>query len=138
MAPSVMLQPSHLGPSEAGLKIALSIGMLLFPIVAWLAAPFLARLVAGKADATVSVSVPPLRDLYAFAFVFLGVYFVLTSVGDVLIWLRYSMIAPLPPGALDPERDRFTRSLITLTGRVICVIFGKTWAGKLSENKPQP
>lgn len=131
-----ILQPSHSGTNEFGLTIAISIGMLLLPVVVWFAAPFLARLVAGNADATVSVPVLSLRDLYAFAFVFLGVYFVLTSVGDALLWLRYSMIAPLPPGALEPERDRFTRSLITLIGGVICIIFGKYWAGKLSESRP--
>jgi hypothetical protein len=141
MMPVAMLQPSHSGRSEFGLTIDISIGMLLLPVVAWFAAPFLASLVAGKADTTVSVPVLSLRDLYAFAFVFLGLYFVLTSVGDALLWLHYSMIAPLPRGALDPERDRSTRSLITLAGGVICIFFGKTWAGKLAESKsaePQP
>lgn len=137
MAASVMLQPSHPGPSEIGLHITLSIGMLLFPVVVWFAAPFLARLVAGKADAPVTVPVPPLRDLYAFAFVLVGLYFVLTSLGEVFVWFRYSLITTMP-NVLYPERDRFVRSLITLVAGAICIIFGKTWAGKLSESKPEP
>lgn len=135
LASVATLLQSHPDARGIGFNTAISIGMLVFPVVVWFAAPFIARLVAGKADATVSVPALSLRDLYAFAFVFLGLYFVLRSVGEVLIWLRYSMIVPLPPGALDPERDEFIRSLISLVCGVICIFFGRTWAGKLAEGK---
>lgn len=132
-----IFEPSHRGTGVDGLNFVVSIVTVLLAVVVWFVAPLLARLVAGKPDAPVSAPVPPLRELYAFAFVLVGLYFVLTSVGEVLVWFRYSMISPLPPGALDPGRDRFARALITLVAGAICIIFRTTWAGKLSESKPE-
>ena len=72
--------------------LAPGILMLVASVVAWFAAPSLARLVAGKYDVPVSVPVPPLRDLYAFAFVFLGLYFVIESLGNAILRFHYAIV----------------------------------------------
>lgn len=118
-----------------------SILTVLASIIMWFAAPSLARLIAGKYDAMVSAPLPPLRDLYAFAFVFLGINFVLQSLGDAILRFHYAIVTSALAD-FSPERQManydLVRSLITLVGGLLCIIFGRTWAGKLSGTRPEP
>jgi hypothetical protein len=125
-----------------GPSVAPGILMLIFSVVAWFAAPFLARQITSKYDATVSVPTLPLRDLYAFGFVFLGIYFAVQSLGDAIFYFHYALNAAMTLGDFNPQRQQFgyelVRSLITLVGGLLCIFFGKTWAGKLAGNQAEP
>jgi hypothetical protein len=113
------------------------VGMLACSIVTWLVAPPLARFIAGKYDTTMSVSGLSLFDLYAFAFVFLGLYFVLKSVANFLYWFQFSLWIAASHGDSDPQRKQalseFVRPLITLVAGLVCMFSGKRWARKLCD-----
>lgn len=114
-----------------------SLGVLLCSVIAWIAAPFLARFIARKYDAPVAVSGLSLQDLYSFAFVFLGLYFVLSSLADVLNWLHYALAVAASRGDFDPERNKslygLSRPLITLVAGCVCLVSGRRWARKLCD-----
>ena len=55
-------------------------------VALWKVAPLLARLVVGKHDIAVQLTGLSLEDLYRFAFVFLGLYFALSSLAPTLTW----------------------------------------------------
>ena len=139
MLAMAIVELSQMGESHRGsfgaLSFIPSLGMLLCSIVAWIAAPFLARFMAGKYDAPVTISGLSLQDLYAFAFVFLGLYFVLASLADVLNWLHYSLWVAASYGDFDPERKKslygLSRPLITLVAGLVCLVSGRLWAKKL-------
>ena|SRR6185312_187680 len=87
-------------------------------------------------DAPISVSGLSLRDLYSFGFVFLGLYFILSSIGNFLYWLHYSFVIAAVRD-FDPERKKslyeISKPLVTVTAGFICIVFGKYWAEKLSD-----
>jgi hypothetical protein len=140
LPPAVFGLQRH-GTNYPGMELIPAISMLLASVVAWCAAPALARRIAGQNDATVSVPVPPLRELYVFAFVFLGLYFAIRSIGDVAFYFHYALVTAATAGDFSPERQQsgseLVRSLITLVGGALCIIFRNIWAGKLSGDKPE-
>lgn len=141
LATMAIVELSQTGESHRGSFGALvflpSLAILLCSIVTWITAPFLARFIAGKYNAPVTVSGLSLQDLYAFAFVFLGLYFVLASLADVLNWLHYSLLVAASYGDFDPERKKslygLTRPLITLVAGFVCLVSGRLWAKKLHD-----
>jgi hypothetical protein len=118
-------------------RIIPSIAALLAAIISWFIAPPLSRLIAGKYNAPVEVSGLSLLDLYSFGFVFLGLYFVLSSLADVLNWLYYSLVIAASHGDFDPERKKslygLLKPLITMAAGFVCLISGRRWAKKLSD-----
>jgi len=118
-------------------RIIPSIFALALSVVAWLVSPFLSRLIAGKYNAPVTFSLVSLQDLYAFAFVFLGLYFVLSSLGDSLNWLQYWFYFTASHGDSDPERKKsfygLSRPLITLVAGFLCILSGRKWAKRLHD-----
>ncbi|HEV2330642.1 MAG TPA: hypothetical protein VGY56_17820 [Verrucomicrobiae bacterium] len=137
---------AHRGTNILRAGVASGILTLLASVVLWFAAPYLGRVIAGKNDLQLSIPVPPLRDLYAFAFVFVGLYFIVQSLGNAVLRLHYAFVAAATLGDFNPERQQasyeLVRALITLVGGLLCVFFGKIWAGKLagdsSKTSPQP
>ncbi|HTJ00036.1 MAG TPA: hypothetical protein VL527_14235 [Dongiaceae bacterium] len=129
------LRGRDVGP-EVFLAFLPALVMLLCATVMWFAASAIARMVAGKADAPVAVAGLTLTDLYAFAFVFLGLYFVLHSLADVLNWLHYAFLVAVAHDDFDPERKRslygLSRPLITMVAGLVCLFSGRKWARKLS------
>jgi hypothetical protein len=130
---------SEIGPVQSEwivpMRILPSMLVLALSVVAWLVSPLLSRLIAGRYDASVTFSLMSLQDLYSFAFVFLGLYFVLSSLGDALNWLQYWFVFNASHGDSDPERKRsfygMSRSLITLVAGFLCLLYGKKWAKRL-------
>ena len=117
-------------------KILIPLVALLIPVIIWLAAPTLSRLVIGKRDAAVPISGLSLGDLYAFAFVFLGLYFALSSVADTLNWFHYFLRVnsgtPLLPSEQMPSYYSLSRPLITMIAGLVCLFPGRRWARKLA------
>lgn len=108
-------------------------------VIGWIIAPALSRLVIGKHDAAVPISGLSLGDLYAFAFVFRGLYFALSSVADSLNWFHYFLRAnsgtPLLPSEQMPSYYSLSRPLITLIAGLVCLFPGRRWARKLAASE---
>jgi hypothetical protein len=116
--------------------IILGVSVLIASYVLWILSPRLSQLIVGKYDAPVNVGSLSREDLYAFTFVFLGLYFVLSSVAQVANWLYYFIkteaaptiaITQTPPSLYD-----FTQPLLTLIAGLICLFPGRRWARKLA------
>jgi hypothetical protein len=118
-----------------------SLGLITSSIVTWIISPFLARLIAGKHDAPVTVPSLSLLDLYSFAFVFLGLYFVLSSLGNVFNWAFYWFVINASHGDFDPEQKRsfyeLSRYIVTLLAGFICLLSGRKWAKKLHDKQSE-
>lgn len=112
---------------------------ILFATAAWVTAPFLARIIPGKQDATVAISGLSLRDLHAFAFVFLGLYFALSSLADMLNWFHYFLSIAASRGDFDPQRQtsfyELSRRVITFIAGLVCIFYARRWARTLADAK---
>jgi hypothetical protein len=136
----INLQGPQLNGDRSGLFMVItfipSFALLLFAVIGWVIAPLLSRFITSKYDAPIAVSGLSLQDLYSFSFVFLGLYFVLGSLGDVLNWLHYSFMVAVAHD-FDPERKKslygLSKPLITMIAGFICLASGKRWAKKLSD-----
>jgi hypothetical protein len=116
--------------------------IVLFAVVGWIIAPTLSRLVIGQRDAVIQSSELTLGDLYAFAFVFLGLYFVLSSVADTLNWFHYFLWINagnrLLPSENAPSYYSLSRALISMIAGLICLFRGRRWARKLAASDQPP
>ena len=68
---------------------AVPVVLLILTVVVWVLSGAIARFVSRGVDTNVSMSGLSRADLYSFAFVFLGLFFILSSLGDVINWLHY-------------------------------------------------
>jgi hypothetical protein len=118
-----------------------SVGLITFCVVTWIISPFLARLIAGKHDASVTVPSLSLLDLYSFAFVFLGLYFILNSLGNVFNWAFYWFVVNASHGDFDPEQKKsfygLSRYVVTLLAGFACLLSGRKWARKLHDSESE-
>ena len=114
--------------------------VLLFVLLGllWKFAPRVARIACRDVDATVNFSSVTLADLYKFSFVFLGLCFVLSSVGDVINWLHYLAMNRQELGG-EPKMDhfyKFTRPVLTLGAGLISMLGAPVWTRKLLRSEP--
>ena len=116
--------------------------LLIFCVCLWVTVPWIARIVSRGADATVTLANLSRYDLYSFGFVFLGLFFVLSSFADVINWLHYfTTVSPGTVGA-DPRTQKLyqlTRPFLTLAAGLVSLLGAPRWAKKLLsyEEKPQ-
>lgn len=106
-------------------------------VVAWPFAPAVSRLVTPRPDSTVSIGGLTRYDLYCFAFVFLGLYFILSSVANAINWVHYYMfLAKITPES-DPQRQtsfyQLTQPLITLIAGGVCIALASRLAKRLTD-----
>jgi hypothetical protein len=99
----------------------------------WRLAPRIARMVTRGVETEVVLPglTPP--DLYRFAFVFLGLYFVLNSLADTINWLHYLVTATGTSGG-EPRINniyQFARALITLGAGLVSLLGAPRWTRKL-------
>jgi len=107
--------------------------MLISSVVGWVIAPCLSRAIAGKHNGPVSISGLTLKDLYAFAFVFLGLYFILESVGQIGYWLYYAVFMTSDSDlAKKLTYSGLVRPVIVLITGSVCLVSRQRWAGKLA------
>lgn len=129
------LAPQGPEDSYAWWRLMVPLLTIVLAVVAWFIAPLLARLISGSQNTTAQISGVALVDLYAFAFVFLGIYFVLSSLGSAVNSFQYFFADAASHGDFDPDRKRlfysFLRYLITLLAGLACVFYGQRWARKL-------
>jgi hypothetical protein len=100
----------------------------------WYLAPHIARLVTRPADASVNVGGLSRSDLYSFAFVFLGLYFILSSIADVMDWVHYFTTVSKDDPRNDPSIQNFydlTRPCLTLLAGLLSLLGAPRWTKKL-------
>ena len=126
--------------SRATWTLMMPVLTIVLAIVAWFLAPLLARLILGSKDTALQIPILSLVDLYAFAFAFLGIYFVLSSLAGAVNWFHYFLLVAASHSDFDPARRtsfyELSRHLITLFAGLACVFYGRRWARKIlkSEN----
>jgi hypothetical protein len=108
--------------------------LLVLAIALWFLALPVARFVSRGVHTTVNVGGLSRSDLYSFAFVFLGLFFVLSSSADVINWIHYFATA----SSADPTRNprvedfyRLTHPFLTLVAGLISLIGAPLWSKKL-------
>jgi hypothetical protein len=97
-------------PGALLLILAVGVWILSFPV---------ARLVTRGVDTSVTLGGLSRSDLYSFAFVFLGLFFILSSLADVINWIHYFTVSQE-----DPRRDPHIHNLYQLTRPCITVALG--------------
>jgi hypothetical protein len=107
--------------------------LAILAIFLWILAPAVARFVSGGFDASVNMGSLSRSDLYSFAFVFLGLFFILSSFADVINWIHYFAVAP-EDLRHDPRIQNFyklTRPCLTLAAGLVSLIGAPRWTRKL-------
>src|SRR4051794_24886354 len=132
---SALTTPSMQARSVSTLLMGCSPGVLLLILAGflWTLAPAVARFVSRGFEATVSVGSLSRSDLYSFAFVFLGLFFILSSFADVIDWIHYFTVSRDAP-TRDPRIQSFyelTRPCLTLAGGLLCLLGAPHWTKKL-------
>ncbi len=100
----------------------------------WILSPVIARLVSRGADTSVSIGSLSRSDLYSFAFVFLGLYFVLSSFADVINWIHYFATVPSGKSIYEPRVYNLyslTRPCLTLAAGLVSIFGAPHWTRKL-------
>lgn len=128
------------GPSQPEILLAyLPVGLLLVPAAClWIFAPAIARFVSRGFDTSVSLGGLTRLDLYSFAFVFLGLYFLLSSVGDIINWIHYMAVIPQNNPARNVLSQNFyhlTRSSLTFAAGLVSLLGAPCWAKKLGNRE---
>lgn len=106
---------------------AVSGWLLIIATAAWFLAQPVAWLVTPPSDANLDLGGLSRQDLYCFAFVFLGLYFVLSSLANTINWTHhYTAIAKVTSEADRQRQSSFyelTQPLITLIAGAVCLLF---------------
>jgi hypothetical protein len=108
--------------------------LLIFAAAFWIPAPAIARLASRGVDARVSIGSLSRLDLYSFAFVFLGLFFILSSFADVINWIHYFTTVSREGLRHDPRVQNFyqlTRSCLTFAVGLVSLLGAPRWAKKL-------
>jgi hypothetical protein len=106
--------------------------LLIFAAGLWILTPAIARLVSRGVDTSVSIGSLSRSDLYSFAFVFLGLFFILSSFADVINWIHY--FATGSHSTPDPRAQNFyqlTRPCLTFVAGVVSLVGAPRWTKKL-------
>jgi hypothetical protein len=97
----------------------------------------LARLATPPPNPSISLGSLSPFDLYCFAFTFLGLYFVLSSLANTLNWAHYFVILARRTPEQDPPRetsfDQLTAPRITLVAGGASLLFAPRCARKLMQ-----
>jgi hypothetical protein len=104
-------------------------------ILIWMWSRTIARWVTPRPDSTVQLGGLTAQDLYSFAFVFLGLYFVLTSIPSVINSAYFAAVqAHKEPDAAERSRYYYdlTYYVLTLVAGAICLILAPRFAKKLA------
>ena len=105
-------------------------------VAVWLNSPLVSRIVTPRPDTTVSIGGLTRYDLYCFAFVFIGLYFILSSIGSAINWIHYYAASAKNAPQNDPERIsafyQLTQALVPLLAGVTSIAMASRLAKKLT------
>jgi hypothetical protein len=108
-----------------------SLAMFAWGAVLLMWARTIGRAVTPRPDPQVHLGSLTLYDLYCFAFTFLGLSFVLTSISPVINWLHYALIQTRDEAIRERNFYELTQPLITMLAGGACVLFSARFARKL-------
>jgi hypothetical protein len=93
----------------------------------------IARWVTRNHDAEVALGTLSRLDLYSFAFVFLGLYFILTSIAPALNWVHYYIRISAISSQSESQSSFYTIAsyLVTLAAGLVALLAARRWARKL-------
>jgi hypothetical protein len=126
-------------PPERRLPAALvpylpAVLLVIFAAGLWILTPGIARLVSRGADTSVNIGGLSRADLYSFAFVFLGLYFILSSFADVVNWIHYFATVSHNDPIRNPRVEnlyQLTRPCLTFVAGMVSLIGAPRWTKKL-------
>lgn len=107
--------------------------LLIFAAGLWTLSSPIARLVSRGVDSSVAIGGLSRSDLYSFALVFLGLFFVLSSFADVINWVHYFTVSHEDPRH-DPRIQNFyqlTRPCTTFALGLVSLLGAPRWTKKL-------
>src|SRR5688572_3340987 len=94
--------------------------LLIFATGLWILTPTIARFVSRGVDTSVNMGGLSRSDLYSFAFVFLGLFFILSSFADVINWIHYFATVSRE----DPRSDPRVQNLYQVTQPFLTLALG--------------
>jgi hypothetical protein len=120
-------------PPHYWMAYLVPVALLVFAVLEWWLAPVVARLVTRHHDGEVAVGALSRLDLYSFAFVFLGLYFLLTSISPALNWLHYFLRTSAGGSQSESQSSFYSLAsyLVTLTAGVLTLLPARRWARRL-------
>ena len=123
---------SFTGLSGFGIVIAVNI---LFAVILWALASILSACVTKGHDTELAFTSLTKEDLYRFAFVFLGLFFVVSSLSGLIQTGHKFFAYGLPLSENDPQRSQYLWPLLgngvtTGTG-LACMLGARRWTTKL-------
>ncbi len=128
---------SYRSSSFSLLAFASPIILLLFSVLCWFLAPSLSRLFSAQNDRNITLNGINLRNLYATAFVGLGLYFALGNFARVFSWAHYYIIYKSgKPEYAVPGTDSFynlSEPIMTFFAGIVLVATADIWARKLTK-----
>ena len=130
---TAVAQPNQRSAFTLALSYGPPLFLLILGIFLWTLAPLVARFVSRGFDSTVIVGSLSRSDLYSFAFVFLGLFFILSSIADVINWIHYFTVSHEDPRR-DPRIQSFyqlTRPCLTLAAGLVSLLGAPRWTKKL-------
>lgn len=109
------------------------VALLVFALFEWWLAPVIARLLTRHHDGELAIGALSRLDLYSFAFVFLGLYFILTSIAPALNWLHYFLRTSAVGSQSESQSSfyDFASYLVTLIAGVLALLPARRWARRL-------
>lgn len=141
MLPTFISLGGALGGIVPKLRVAEWVGLagyILIPLVLWFTANRLARYLIREFDATIQIKMT-LEEAYAFAFVFLGLYFFLSSLGSAVIQFAHLLSISgqsITSISQDPRSQRaamdFYRPGITCVFGLASLLGSGAWSRKLT------
>lgn len=131
LAATAAKEGSH--PPQYWLVFLVPVALLVFALLEWWLAPVIARFVTRNHDREVAVGTLSRLDLYSFAFVFLGLYFILVSIAPALNWLHYFLRTSAVGSQSESQSSFYSLAahLVTLTAGVLTLLPARRWARRL-------
>jgi hypothetical protein len=129
---ATLAKESHHRP-DYWLAYLVPAALFAFALVEWWLAPVIARLITRHHDGEVAFGTLSRLDLYSFAFVFLGLYFILTSIAPALNWLHYFLRTSAVGSQSDSQSSFYDLAahLVTLIAGVFALLPARRWARRL-------
>jgi hypothetical protein len=125
--------------AHSGLGFVIPILTCVLAVAFWRISPWLASFILGHRDSVVALTGLRLEDLYRFAFVFLGLYFALSSLAPTLTWAHYTLAQAATSAGRTVVEQRSPYGLlspaITLAAALACIFKGPEWARKLAQKE---
>ncbi len=113
---------------------------LAFAIVTWILGPAISKFILRNHDTELSLSGVTREDLYATGFISVGTWFVLSSIGDAINWIRYTILHGADTAARYAGEQGTLYDLmnhvITLLAGITLIATAHIWARKLNGAEP--